>query len=349
VTSGTYRIAVLLPGVGVFGGVRRFLEVGNELVRRGHDVTVYHASGEPPDWMPFLGRVEPLQSLEGSRHDVILCNDPPLFHRYGGVPAKLRIFYFAAERIPDERRIVRSGWTLVANSESMFRYLRRRYGVQAQRAVGGINLEVFRPLAVERDPQEFRVLCFGRRSRRSKGVDLVRRAVEGFAARLPRKRCDAQRVKLVLFDHVGAGNERDPREGFESTVPCEWHLNRPQEELASLYSSCDVFVNAERKAGWTNTVAEAMACGVPVVCTRSGTLDLARHRETAWVVPLRHPWFLRRGLRALYENPQMVAAMREAARQGVQRFSWKGVTDQLLGVIHGSMPKGAPEGEPRPS
>lgn len=341
-TSSSYDIAVLLPGVGVFGGVRRFLEIGNELVRRGHGFTLYHEAGTSPDWMPFLGSVQPLRRLQEARHQVILCNDPPLFRRYARIPAEKRIFYFAAERIPDERHIVRSGWTLVANSSSMARYLKSRYGVQARLAIGGINLALFRPTVVERDPDEYRVLAFGRVSRRSKGVDLVRRAVEGFAKSLnhrpARVRGTAGRVKLVFFDHVGFGNERDPREGFRTSIPCEWHLNHSQEELAALYASCDVFVNAERKAGWTNTVAEAMACGVPVVCTRSGTLDLALHRQTAWVVPWRHPWFLRRGLRVLHDDPELAERLRAAALQRVSRFDWKHVTDQLLEVIGDTAP-----------
>jgi glycosyltransferase involved in cell wall biosynthesis len=318
--------------------VRRFLEVGNDLVQRGHRFTVYHGEGEVPDWMPFQGDVRPLHRLQEARHQVVLCNDPPLFLRYRDVPADVRIFYFAAERIPEERRIVRSGWTLVSNSESMCRYLRRRHGVKAHRAVGGINLDLFRPLPVQRDPGEYRILTFGRVSRRSKGVELVRRAVEGFARGLQRRAGGGKRrVKLVLFDHVGSGNEQDPRERFDTSVACEWHLNTPQEQLASLYSSCDVFVNAERKAGWTNTVAEAMACGVPVVCTRSGTLDLAVHGQTAWVVRFRHPWFLRRGLRALHDDPEMATRLRQAALERVRDFAWPRVTDQLLAVIEKEM------------
>ena len=47
-TNDKLDIGVLLPGVGVFGGVRRFIEIGNELVRRGHRYTLYHPTGEPP-------------------------------------------------------------------------------------------------------------------------------------------------------------------------------------------------------------------------------------------------------------------------------------------------------------
>jgi glycosyltransferase involved in cell wall biosynthesis len=326
-----YDIAAILPGVGVFGGVRRFVEVGNEMVRRGHRYTIYHPGGNPPDWIGFDGEVRPLEALGDTRHQVVVCNDPPLYRKFHDIPADVRLFYFVLEGIEDERSIVGGGWTPLANSESMHRYLQRRYRVDAQQVVGGINLDVFRPVKVERDPSKFRVLTFGRVSRRKKGVDIVRRAVESMAGRSARR--GGRPVTLVLFDHVGFGNEQDPREVFKSSVECEWHINRSQSELAELYSSCDVFVNAEKKAGWTNTVAEAMACGVPVVCTKSGTLDMARHGETAWVTRFRHPWFFRTGMEALRDDDFLSSHLRDTALAQMERFSWPRVTDRLLGVI----------------
>lgn len=326
-----YDVAALLPGVGVFGGVRRFIEVGNEMVRRGHRYTIYHPEGTPPDWIGFEGEVQPLDALAGAHHQVVLCNDPPLYRRFHDISAEVRLFYFVLEGIQDERSIVGGGWTPLANSESMHQYLKRRYRVDAHQVVGGINLDVFRPVKVDRDPATFRVLTFGRVSRRKKGVDIVRRAVESLAGRSARR--GGRPVKLVLFDHVGFGNELDPREVFKSSVECEWHINRSQSDLASVYSSCDVFVNAEKKAGWTNTVAESMACGVPVVCTKSGTLDMARHRETAWIARFRHPWFFRTGMEALRDDDFLSNHLRDTALAQMEHFSWPRVTDRLLGVI----------------
>ena len=59
------RIALFLPHVGVFGGVRRFLELGNAWTRLGHEVTLYHPDGTAPAWLPFDGRVS--AALEAAR------------------------------------------------------------------------------------------------------------------------------------------------------------------------------------------------------------------------------------------------------------------------------------------
>jgi glycosyltransferase involved in cell wall biosynthesis len=204
--------------------------------------------------------------------------------------------------------------------------------VRAEKVVGGINLETFapRPDASIRD-DHYRVLVFGRLSRRKKGVPIVVKAVES-AARSIARRGNGRPIKLVLFDHLGEGNTDDPREHFRSSLPFEFHLNLSQAELAALYSSCDLFVSAEKRAGWANTVAESMACGVPVVCTRSGTRDLAIHRETAWVA-WRFGYFIRRGINALYTDPALAQELQATALQRIERFSWPRVVDQLENVV----------------
>jgi glycosyltransferase involved in cell wall biosynthesis len=328
----TFDFAVLLPGIGVFGGIRRFIEIGNELVRRGHEFTIYHPKGYPPAWLPYAGHVRPLSDLPENRHQILICNDPPLLERFDNAAADLKVFYFVLENIRGERRIARNrDWTILANSTGMARHLWRWHRVRAETVVGGINLETFRPRSVER-ADEFRILTFGRLSRRKKGVPIVIEAAEFLARRLAKTQGGKRPLRLVLFDHIGPGNERDPRDGFDCAVPWEFHLNLSQDELAHLYCSCDVFASAEKRAGWANTVAEAMACGLPVVCTRSGARDLAFHRETAWVTP-RHRWFVGRGLRTLHDDPVLARRLGNTALERVRSFSWSRVADQLLDVV----------------
>jgi glycosyltransferase involved in cell wall biosynthesis len=324
---------VLVPSVGVFGGVRRFIEIGNELIRRGHRYTLYCPTGARPDWIRFDGGVKPLSALADSRHQVLICNDAYVVGDFERARADLKLFYFALENIKNERRLARHpGWTILANSTGLCRYLMFRHGVRAEKVIGGINLQTFNVPTGERRPGEFfRVLVFGRLSRRKKGVPIAVHAVESAARSLARTG-GGRAIKLVLFDHLGEGNTEDPRKEFRSSLPFEFHLNLSQPDLAALYTSCDLFVSAEKRAGWANTVAESMACGVPVVCTRSGTRDLAIHRETAWV-SWRFPFFIRRGIRAVHGDHSFAAALRSNALERIERFSWPRVVDQLEAVV----------------
>jgi glycosyltransferase involved in cell wall biosynthesis len=351
------EISALLPGVGVFGGVRRFLELGNALVRRGHRYVLYHPAGTRPGWLDFRGEVRPLADLPRTTHEVLLCGEPSLLPDFERATAQLKLFYCVLEKLPNERRIVQHpGWTILANSSGVRDRLWRRHRVRAEDAIGGINLQMFHPVVGARQHagESFRVLAYGRRSRSRKGTGLAVRAAELLAKRLGRRfpawgGTLAHPVQLVLFDQMGPGNEADPREKLRCSIPCEFHLDLPQERLAELYSSCDVFVSAERRAGWNNTVAEAMACGLPVVCTSSGTRDLALHRETAWRVRFRHPRFLAGGLAALHRDLRLRETLRREALRRAANWSWDRVAERFESISTARLEPGRAVSSPVPT
>ncbi len=91
-----------------------------------------------------------------------------------------------------------------------------------------------------------------------------------------------------------------------------------------------MFVAAEKRAGWCNTAAEAMASGACVVCTPSGTGDFARDGETALVVRIRHPWFLARALTRVLGDDALRARLATAGRAGIARHAWPRLAAKLL-------------------
>jgi glycosyltransferase involved in cell wall biosynthesis len=330
---GRLDFGALLPHVHVFGGVRRFLEIGNVMVRRGHRYVLYHPDGTPPQWLQFHGEVRPLAAL--SAHQVLLTASTELLQPFAATPAQLKLFYCVHKNLPG-RGVVRSrDWTLLANSEALRRRLRRRYGVRVEDAIGGVDIARFRPRPRPDDGEPpLRLLAYGRLSRPGKGTRVVVRAAEGLAGSLRRwpawGGAVAHPVRLHLFDHDVPGEAVPP---LRCGVPFEVHRDLPQEELARLYASCDVFVAAERRAGWSNTVAEAMASGAAVVCTRAGTQELAVHGATALVVPWRHPFFFRRALLRLARDAALRRRLGRAARQRAEQYSWERVAERIESVV----------------
>ncbi len=329
---------VLLPHVHVFGGVRRFLEIGNVLVARGHRFVLYHTDGAPPTWMEYRGEVQPLAALASQRHAVLLTASPELIEPFAAATARLKLFYCVHKNLPGGAIARQRSWTLLANSSALGQRLWRRYRVHAEPAIGGVDIRRFQPRQAPRAaPEPFRILVFGRWARAGKGADLAVRAVEGLATAL-RHRAPAwagtlaHPVQLVLFDHAVPGGGESPASQLQFPVPHEFHWNQTQDELARLYASCDLFLSAERRAGWNNTVAEAMASGVPVVCTRAGTGDLAVHGETALVVRLRHPFFFRRALLALCRDKALRERLARQGRAQAERYSWEHVADRIEAV-----------------
>lgn len=319
------RIAVALPHLGVYGGVRRFLELGRIWSERGHDVAL--ATPSPTDdptreatpWLPFPGRVVSLESLPAERWDVLLSPDPRLF-REVRLEGALRVFYAVLEGAPGAVAAWRSADLVLANSEGMARHLRRRR-VHAVRAPGGVNLATFHPPVEDPRPRgtadgPVRALVYGRLSRRRKGTWTAARAVERAARRT------GVPVTLTLFDAPPPG-AATPAEPTPLSIPHRWVMHPSQATLADLYGEADLFVSAERRAGWCNTAAEAMACGAAVVCTPSGTEDFARHGETALVSRFPWSWTLARHVETLLRDPEARGRIADRGRRRIAEFPWE--------------------------
>jgi D-inositol-3-phosphate glycosyltransferase len=104
---------------------------------------------------------------------------------------------------------------------------------------------------------------------------------------------------------------------------------QPQHELPAIYSAADVTVIPSYHESFGLAAVESLACGTPVVGTRSsGLTTIVRHGETGYLVP-HCPGFFAERLDTLLRNPDLLAKMRMAARSSVLQFSWKNVAEQM--------------------
>ena len=336
------RLAVALPHLGVYGGVRRFLELGRIWAERGHYVTLaipaaVHGSEDrsaeirvATARLPLPGRVGTIEEIERESWDALLTPDPNLFQRVRP-RGTLRVFYAVLEKAAGAGAAWRSADLVLANSTGMANHLKRR-GVRVVPAVGGVDTTVFHAPAPDlrpgraREGKPVRALIYGRLSRKRKGTLAAARAVEAAAKRA------GLRVELTLFDAPPRGAARPP-EPLPISIPHQWVLDPTRKELVGLYGDADIFVSAERRAGWCNTAAEAMACGAAVVCTRSGTQDFARHRDTALVSRYPWAWTLSRHVESLLRDTALRTAIAARGQERIQRFPWERTADVIEGAI----------------
>ena len=321
------RIGLFLPHVGVFGGVRRYLELGNEWVALGHAVTLYHPEGKPPAWLPWFGAAAPLSAASRAESDVAIGGDAHTFSNFRAHRARHHVYYCVLEGDPGlSAALAEPGIILMANSGPLRVSLARRARRTVLDGSGGIRPSRFLPDPSQRMGSPVRVLVNGRRSRTKKGTDLVLHALRGLVGRVPA-------FETVLFDAVDpATNRQDPRDGAPLPPGARFVLNPSQDELVRLYQSSHVFVAAERKAGWCNTALEALACGCALVCTSSGTSDFARHGENA-VVSRRHPWFLRPAIRKLLTDEALRERLSAAGPASAAPWSWDILARRILAQL----------------
>ena len=149
---------------------------------------------------------------------------------------------------------------------------------------------------------DFDILFVGQVSLR-KGIVYLLDAFARF--KHPRKRLrivgsvDASMTPLL----AGLPNER-----------VEYLGNVPNAGLASLYSTAHVFVLPSIEEGLAMVMAEAMACGCPVIATtHTGAEDLFTHDREGFIVPIRSADALLRAMENLADQPERARGMRTDA------------------------------------
>jgi len=322
------KIAALLPHVEVYGGVRRYLELGNEFVSRGHSFVLFHPNGDKPAWLQFQAETRPFSSLSEDSFDVGLCSEYSILSQFESLRAASKYFYFVLEGHKQEKEVICRNFKFLGNSEGICRKMEGKYGIQCRRAVGGVNARIFHPAPDKPARETLNILCYGRIYKRRKGVKHVIRAVESLYPSYPR-------LRLVFFDTLVGRDRRDPRPLIRTEVPYDFYLNLPQDRMAWLFAQADIYVGAEVRAGWSNTAAEAMACRLPVICTKSGTRDFAFHNQTALVVPFPYPFFLRREIRRLIEDPALRDRLAASGFNKIREFTWAALADKLIRIFAG--------------
>jgi len=226
----------------------------------------------------------------------------------------------------------------------------------------GVDLEAFRPgpegAEAGRDPQ---VLFVGRLSP-EKGVHDLLSAFPRVAERVPGVRLTLVGGRVPApFEYVVPLSD-DPlvrdlakyyaggRDAYEAhlrrSIPAtlvdrvEFRDEVPQGELPEMYRASDVFVFP---SAWNEPfgmpVAEAMACGVPVVATRGGGIpEFVDHGTSGLLVERANPQALGEAIATLLEDPEKRARLGRAGRERVAReLNWDEVADRLGAKLEESL------------
>jgi phosphatidyl-myo-inositol alpha-mannosyltransferase len=113
----------------------------------------------------------------------------------------------------------------------------------------------------------------------------------------------------------------------------------PQADLPSWYASADVFC-APSLGGesFGIVLAEAMAVGLPVVCSDiGGYRDVVRDGTDGLLVPPRDPEALAAAIAGLLDNPTRLAAMGAAAAAAARRYAWPTVAAEVEEVYRAAL------------
>jgi glycosyltransferase involved in cell wall biosynthesis len=111
----------------------------------------------------------------------------------------------------------------------------------------------------------------------------------------------------------------------------------PEAEKVMYYQAADLLVSTSLMEGFGLAIAEAMACGVPVVATQVGSIpEVVCDRETGFVVPVNDEKALYQAIERLLEDSQLAHKMGQAGQKRVETlFRWEIAGPQLLDLYKG--------------
>jgi len=176
----------------------------------------------------------------------------------------------------------------------------------------GVDLSSFKQVAKE--DNVFRVVFAGGMTLR-KGVHYLLRAFSEL---------DLPNSELMLI-----GSMNDEMKQFfkkyrvgEGNIKYVGHV--PQNELHAYYSRGSVFVLMSLEEGLAMVQPQAMACGLPVICTtNTGGEDIVRDGEDGFIIPIRDVNALKEKILFMYENQDVCREMGQSAKERVASgFTW---------------------------
>jgi glycosyltransferase involved in cell wall biosynthesis len=317
------KFAAILPHTKLYGGVKRFFELGDALIKKGHEFIVFTPEGLTPEW--YNGSVV-TRKLNELCHDLqaLFITETQYLEHLNNSQAKRKILYFV--RPTDNLKILRKypDVEVFANSTNSYEVAKSKYKIEAFKAFGGINTNRYyrKEISEKKGSEAFTILTYGRIVEKKKGTKLVVRACE----RLYKK---GYKLRLILFDTPVNDKAKVEIEKFKTKVPFEFIVNHPVAENVTLYHKADIFVSGEKNAGYSNTSAEAMASGIPVIATVSGTRDFLIHNETGIVVS-RWSRRIARAIAILIDDFQLRKQLASAGRKKIEEYSWDNLAARIL-------------------
>jgi len=107
--------------------------------------------------------------------------------------------------------------------------------------------------------------------------------------------------------------------------------NLPPEELCSLYQSADVFVLPSLFEGSAKATYEAMACGLPIICTFEAG-SIVEDGVEGFLIPAKNVASLKRRMRQLYKDKKLRETVGLRARKKVERYTWNSYGERTVKI-----------------
>lgn len=326
------KVAYVVPGLTISGGIAIVLNHVNRLQERGYDVLLL-TQGDVPhniDW--FENRVTIVSAVDRREYlldniDVMVATHWSTVFHVDLAPARRKIYFVQS----DERRFNPEKEAEIRSIESTYRvqmermteaawiqrWLKDEFDADAYYVPNGLETSVFRKVEslVPRATKP-RVLLEGPIDVWFKGVEDAYEAVKDLDCEIwivssqgkpkPHWRCDRFFEKVALSD------------------------------MPNIYSSCDIFLKMSRIEGFFGPPLESMACGCAVVVGKvTGYDEYIKDGHNALVVEQRDVIGAREAVKRLIEDVALRNTLVANGQRTADEWTWKKSIDWLEKALQG--------------
>lgn len=185
----------------------------------------------------------------------------------------------------------------------------------------GVNMTMFKPLNQEKEA--FNLIMVGSIGVR-KGLVYLFKALETLKPGYP--------INCTLIGKV----ENEFRPIFDKYHHLFNHIEQvAHHDIVKYYNQASVFVLPSLDEGMAYVQLEAMACGLPVICTpNSGGDSVIRDGIDGFIIPIRDHITLANKIETLYHDRTLLRRMGEQACQTAANFTWDRYGEKLTSFIN---------------
>lgn len=281
------HISFVVPdNLTIRGGTKRVVEYASRLGQRGHRVSILTGDKKIPEWLaPYYSgfRLVDINEYRHFKTDVAIATGGRAARRLGRMTrAKVKAYSVVmleslnkptekhGKKIDRDRFLqdpYDQGWIYYANSSWMRDIVEQQFGQKCHLILTPSH-ERMKPSKSFKPEGKMWILGYGGNSSWKQGHKTAE-AVEIAKKTLPN-------LEMIHYSQKSC-----PR----SKVVVQHWSSPAQDFLPQIYSSADLFCHSSRFEGWSNTCAEAMSCGTPVVSYKTrGVEDIVIHEKTGLIV-----------------------------------------------------------------
>ena len=151
-----------------------------------------------------------------------------------------------------------------------------------------------------------------------------------------------QKAKTGYLVIIGEGELGGQLQSQSSQMACAKNIIFVgfRNDVAQLMQTFDIYTQASLYEGLSNTILEAMACGLPVVCTKSGgNVDVITPGENGYLVELKDSKGLCQSYLKLYQNKNLRTAISTSNVEKIKKYYSLEHMAQLYMTMYRSLKK----------